>query len=101
MAHTFLALDTTLIPQSTKNNIPTYNQGLFSNDGSRLLIDGYNDARSLVHPLATLTAWLQWELNPQLIIDQLISTAIEYTHIEILAEKADVNSIWYQPEVIT
>ena len=45
MAHTFLSLDMDLIPQSTKDNVPTFWQGLFSNDQSRILIDGYNDKR--------------------------------------------------------
>ena len=113
MAHTFLSLDMGLIPQSTKNNVPTFWKGLFSNDAeydesgkmtkepSRMLIDGYNDKRELVHPMQVLQAWTQWSDNPQETITQLLSSAIEYTPIEIKAEKGDINSIWHiEPEVL-
>jgi len=95
MAHTFLALDMNLIPQSTKDNIPTFWQGLFSNDNSRMLIDGRNEEGELVHTQSTLEAWLQWSTNPQEIITQLLSTAIEYTSEQVKSEKRDMNSIWY------
>lgn len=95
MAHTFLSLDMDLIPQSTKDNVPTFWQGLFSNDQSRILIDGYNDKRELVHPKETFTTWLQWSVNPQEIITQLLSTAIEYTQKELKEEQKNIDSIWY------
>lgn len=99
MPHTFLALDMDLIPQLTKDNVPTFWQGLFSNDNSRMLIDGYNDERELVHSQVVLDAWLQWEDNPQEVQEQLLSTATEYTTEEIKAEQKDTNSIWYvEPE---
>lgn len=119
MAHTFLSLDMALIPQETKDNVPTFQQGLFSNDAeydelgkvtkepSRMLIDGYKtdkagchilDADSkkiLVHPQKTLVAWLQWSSNPQEIQDQLLGNATEYTRGEYLSLYDNVNSIWY------
>ena len=113
MSHTFLALDMNLIPQSTKdkNNVPTFWGALFSNDAeydingkmikepSRMLLDGYNEQRALVHPQATLDAWLQWSSNPQEIQDNLLAEAIEYTSAEFTALKNDVNSVWYiEPE---
>lgn len=95
MAHTFLSLDMNLIPQSTKDNVPTFWQGLFSNDNSRMLIDGRNTKRELVHPTATLTAWLQWSDNPDAILQQILYTSIEYHKSEYSTLKNDVNSIWY------
>lgn len=109
MSHTFLSLDMDLIPQSTKANVPTFWQGLFSNDAeydengmmtkepTRMLIDGYNEQGVLVHPQATLDAWLQWSGNPIVIQDQLIGEAIEYTTEELSELKLDINSIWYAP----
>lgn len=98
MSHTFLSLDMNLIPQSTKDNVPTFWKGRFSNDKSRMLIDGYNEKRELVHTQSTLSAWLQWSQNPEEIQAQLIATSIEYTKEEIKALRNDVNSIWYIEE---
>jgi hypothetical protein len=93
--HNFLALDMSLIPQSTKDYLPTFWGGRFSNDLSRMLIDGYNEKGDLVHPDITLKTWLQWSENPEEIIEQLLSTAISYTKDELLEETKDPNSIWY------
>jgi len=102
MSHTFLSLDMSLIPQSTKDNVPTFWLGLFSNDNSRMLIDGRNSNGDLVHPQAVLSAWLQWCENPTEVQEVLIATAIEYTSEQIKAEQQDVNSIWYiEPEGLT
>lgn len=98
-SHTFLALNLSLIPQTTKDNVPTFWQGLFSNDNSRMLIDGYNANGDLVHPQATLDAWLQWSVDPQAIQVALLAEASEYTKDEFMTMKADVNSIWYAEEV--
>jgi len=107
MAHTFLSLDMNLIPQATKDNVPTFWGGLFSSDGIKdadgnytqdptmLLIDGYNDNGDLVHPQETLSAWLQWESNPLETQELIISNAIEYTKAEYITLKGDVNSIWF------
>lgn len=101
MTHTFLSLDMDLIPQSTKDNLPTFYSGSFSNDNSRMLIDGYNDKRELVHTKEAFGAWLQWSGNPQEIIAQLLSSAIEYTKKEVSSEQDNINSIWYvEPEVL-
>jgi len=95
MSHTFLALNMALIPQSTKDNVPTFHQGLFSNDNSRMLIDGKNAKGEMVHPQTTLDAWLQWSPNPREIQDALLAEAPEYTVAEFNVLKNDVNSIWY------
>lgn len=97
--HTFLALDMSLIPQTTKDNVPTFWQGLFSNDGSRMLIDGRNKKGELVHTTQVLHAWTQWSEDPQAVIDELLATATEYTAGQIKTEQQDINSIWYfEPE---
>jgi hypothetical protein len=95
MAHTFLSLDMYLIPQSTKDNVPTFYGGLFSKDNSRMLIDGRNVKGELVHPEQVLLAWTQWSDNPTEIIQVLLDDAIEYTPEEFRAIKNDVNSIWH------
>lgn len=93
--HTFLSLDMALIPQETKDYVPTFWLGLFSNDKSRMLIDGRNEKGELVHPQATIDAWLQWEDDPQATLVLILSTAIEYTSTDINTLKSDVNSIWH------
>lgn len=99
MTHTFLALNIDLIPQTTKDKVPTFSQGLFSSDNSRMMIDGYNAQGVLVHPQATLDAWLQWSADPQATQAALLTAASEYTKDEFMVLKADVNSIWYvEPE---
>tara|TARA_R110002051_G_scaffold274470_1_gene335190 strand:- start:555 stop:863 length:309 start_codon:yes stop_codon:yes gene_type:complete len=95
MSHTFLSLDVELIPQETKDNVPTFCEGMFSNDKSRMLIDGRNPKGVIVHPLSTLKSWTQWSNNPDAIIQALIDSALEYTAEEIKAEQKNVNSIWY------
>ena len=95
MSHTFLSLDMVLIPQSTKDNVPTFYKGMFSNDNSRMLIDGRNKNGELVHPIQVLKAWTQWSDDPQQVIDDIISASVEYTREQIKAEQVDVNSIWY------
>lgn len=93
--HTFLSLDMNLIPQSTKDNVPTFWKGLFSNDNSRMLIDGKNEKGELVHPIQVLQAWLQWSDNTNTLIQSLLDSAIEYTTQEIQTEQQNINSIWY------
>jgi hypothetical protein len=95
-----------LIPAETKSNVPTFWMARFSNDGvkddsgkyivepSRMLIDGYNEERKLVHPDSTFSKWLQWSNNPQSIVELLLSTAIEYTTLDLTLEQSKVNSIW-------
>lgn len=95
MAHTFLSLNMNLIPQDTKDNVPTFWVGFFSNDSSRMLIDGYNEARELVHPQATFDAWLQWSDNPRETQESILSSAIEYTQEEYQENKINPDSIWF------
>lgn len=109
--HTFLSLNMSLIPQSTKDTAKAFWSGMFSNDAvydqqgnmtmepSRMLIDGRNAQGELVHTDATFNKWLQHEANPQAIKELIISNAIEYTPEEIQNEKNDVNSIWYIEQV--
>ncbi len=99
MSHTFLSLDMELIPQTTKDNVPTFWNGMFSSDNSRMLIDGKNDKGEMVHPLSTLRAWTRWSNSPDEVILSLIDSAIEYTIEEIRAEQQDINSIWYIEQV--
>ena len=101
MAHSFLSLDMNLIPQSTKDNVPTFYSALFSNDNSRMLIDGRNGNGELVHPMTVLLAWTQWSANPSEAVQAILDDAIEYTTGEFNALRSDVNSIWYvEPEAL-
>ena len=101
MAHSFLSLDMNLIPQTTKDNVPTFYSALFSNDNSRMLIDGRNGNGELVHPMTVLLAWTQWSANPSEVVQAILDDAIEYTAAEFNALRSDVNSIWYvEPEAL-
>ena len=101
MAHSFLSLDMNLIPQSTKDNVPTFYSALFSNDDSRMLIDGRNGNGELVHPMTVLLAWTQWSANPSEAVQAILDDAIEYTIDEFNALRSNVNSIWYvEPEAL-
>lgn len=109
--HTFLALDVALIPQQTKDNIPTFWNAVFSKDGvknddgswlkepSRMLLDGYNDNRELVHSNYVLMYWLQWEDDPSSKLSEILSTAIEYTKEQYKTEKLNPLSIWYEEDL--
>ncbi len=119
MSHNFLALDNSKVPNETKLNVPSYSE-LLSADQSRILIDGYKldangeyvlftgqrldldgnlinvvNERVIAHLTLTFQMWLQWSENRQAIFDELLSTAIEYTKAEVIAERKNVNSIWY------
>jgi hypothetical protein len=95
MSHTFLSLDMNLIPQSTKDGQPDFWKQLFSNDNSRVLLDGYNSSRDLVHPNAVLMAWLAGEGDPEATLELILSDAVEYTREEYWIRGADISSIWY------
>lgn len=95
MAHTFLSLDMNLIPQATKDNVPTFCSALFSNDNTRMLIDGRNDKGELVHSWEALLSWLQWETDPLITLNVIVDNSIEYTAQEFAALKSDVDSIWH------
>ena len=101
MSHTFLSLDMELIPQETKDNVPTFYSALFSNDNSRMLIDGRNGNGELVHPMTVLLAWTQWSANPSEAVQAILDDAIEYTAAEFNALRSNIDSIWYvEPEAI-
>ena len=102
MSHSFLSISTDLIPQETKDNIPTFHMGLFSNDKSRMLIDGYNAKGEIVHPKSVMLSWLQWDIDPESVLEDILSDAVEYTKEQIKAEQRDTKSIWYveQEELI-
>ena len=103
MSHTFLSIKTELIPQETKDNLPEYGACLFSNDGSRVLIDGYNELNEFVMIQETINNWLQWSSNPAAIIAIMMhpDNVINYSKAEIRAEQLDVNSIWYAPPEVS
>ncbi len=92
--HTFLSIDMNMIPQSTKDNVPTFWLGVFSKDYSRMLLDGKSNG-NLVHSMETLRAWTQWSEDPEEVVRKLLYTAIEYTKLEILEEQQNPTSIWY------
>tara|TARA_R110002096_G_C14257075_1_gene694318 strand:+ start:98 stop:373 length:276 start_codon:yes stop_codon:yes gene_type:complete len=89
-----------LIPQATKDNVPTFASSLFSNDNSRVLMDGYNELHDMVHTTETSLAWLQWETDPASTLETILASAIEYTYDEYIIEKNDVSSIWYAEELV-
>lgn len=97
--HDFVAIKVSDIPESTKANITTFGNLPFSNDFSRVLLDGYNEQNKLVHPDWVLNAWLQWEPEETRadIIDNLLSGAIRYTKEDLEAERRNTESIWYTP----
>ena len=86
--YTFLSLDKSLIKPNIRNNAQSF--GLLSNDGSRCLIDGYNDKGELVTELA-FKNWIKIPEHANADAALILSTAIEYTKEEIQAEKADTN----------
>ena len=100
MSHTFLSLDMSLIPEATRDNVPTFWKGLFSNDGKRMMIDGRDKKGDLVHPDNTLLKWLQWEADPIKTKNMIIDSSIEYTAKEYESLRNDINSIWYVKEVL-
>ena len=104
MAHSFISIKTSLIPQATKDNLPEYGSCLFSNDGTdiveptRVLIDGYNELNNSVLAQQTINTWLQWSPNPAAIIAVIMhpDNVVVYTKAQIRAEKSDSSSIWYE-----
>lgn len=98
MAHSFLAVRVSDIPVETVTNLLQFEQMLYSSDGARLMLDGYNADRQIVHDPAVLSAWVQWEPDPAATIAQLIAGAVEYTYDEYTIEKNTPTSIWYIDE---
>jgi len=83
---TYLAIPVAVIPDWTKQNIPTYPLGLFSNDGAYMLIDN-------AHPLSTYEKWL----GPNIaLLDSIIAASTVYSHDEINELKLQPDSIWFR-----
>ena len=82
MAHSFLSLDMNIIPQSTKDNVPTFNSALFSNDNSRMLIDGRNGKGELVHPMTVLQTLVK--LYKQYLMTLSNIQQMNFTHLEVM-----------------
>ena len=96
--HTFLSLKMDLIPQATKENVPSFWFTKISEDGSCLLIDGYDEQGSCVINNATWLDWLQWETNPEATKNLIVAEAIEYTQEEMFESFSDITSVWYSPD---
>lgn len=84
--HTYLAIPVSVIPQWTKDNIPTYPYGYFSNNNSYMLIDN-------AHPESTYFKWLGPNAN---LLPDILNASIVYSQEEINQLKEDPLSIWYR-----
>lgn len=102
MSYSYMPLNMNLIPESTKNNIPTFWGGTFSSDNTRKIEPGYHSDGTIAHDITTLLAWLQWEVDPQATLNLILEEAKQHemTKEQFQEAKNNVNSIWYiQPEV--
>lgn len=89
--HSFLSIPVSAIPEETKNNMPTYDKGYFSNDGSQLLID---DA----HPDETFAKWLGMISDEQGCAEKIAyirSLSTPYSKEQFQEELNNPESIWY------
>ena len=99
--HTFLSVDLSLLPLGVRYSANSKALGLFSNEdeSTRLLIDGYligsdgeylldDGGKVLVHTDGVMNSWSNSHT-------EIIASAIEYTEDQYLAEKSNINSIWY------
>jgi hypothetical protein len=85
--HNYLIVPTSIIPEYSKNNVPFYDMGRFSNDGTYLLMD---DA----HPLTTMQKWL----GPNFAMyDEFRAMCQSVTAEEFAAMQNDSSSVWYAP----
>ncbi len=82
---TYLAIPVSIIPEWTKQNVPTYPLGRFSNDGQYMLIDN-------AHPLGTYERWLGPNIG---LLDSIIAASTLLTHDEVVSLSADSGSIWH------
>lgn len=85
MAHSFLAIPVSIIPEWTKINVPTYNLGCFSNDFSMMLIDN-------AHTEQTYKRWLGPNFEQ---LPNIMANSTELTHEQLIQLQNDSNSIWY------
>lgn len=83
--HNFLMIPVSVIPQWTKDNVPTYSAGMFSNDGQFMLID---DA----HPETTYLRWLGPNADQ---LPAVLAASTSITVLEIKQMSADPQSIWF------
>lgn len=83
--HKFLMIPVSVIPQWTKDNVPTYGAGMFSNDGQFMLID---DA----HPETTYLRWLGPNADQ---LPAVLAAATRVTKSEFEQLLADPLSSWY------
>ena len=82
--HGFLIIPTSIIPEWTKKNVPTYHMGRFSNDGAFMLID---DA----HPEATYRKWLGPNIGA---LDGILAAAVSVTAEDFKALEASQPGLW-------
>jgi len=85
MMHGFLIIPTSVIPEWTKQNVPTYRMGRFSNSGAYMLID---DA----HPAATYAKWLGPNADQ---LPDILAAATSVSAAGFAALLADPSSDWY------
>jgi hypothetical protein len=83
--HGFLIIPTSIIPEWTKKNVPTYHLGRFSNDGAFMLID---DA----HPATTYAKWLGPNIAE---LDTIMDASSPVTAEQINILSLDPSSIWF------
>lgn len=83
--HKFIVIPTAVIPQWTKDNVPTYSLGCFSNDGGLMLID---DA----HTIDTYQKWLGPNFN---LLDSIMAASQKVTAEELASLRSDPQSVWY------
>lgn len=83
---TYLAIPVEIIPDWTKQNVPTYSLGRFSNDGAYMLIDN-------AHPISTYEKWLGPNIG---LLDSIIAASYSLAQEEFAALALDPQSIWYE-----
>ena len=85
MAHSFLAIPVNIIPEWTKQNVPTYGMGYFSNDNQFMLIDN-------AHTDVTYARWLGPNFDQ---LPNIIANSTELAYEQLLQLQNDSDSIWY------
>lgn len=83
--HRFLILPVAVVPEWTKQNVPTYPQARFSNDGQYMILD---DA----HPETTYRKWLGPNADQ---LSSVMSAAVSVTADEFKELESDTGSVWF------
>ena len=83
--HSFLILPVAAVPEWTKQNVPTYPQSRFSNDGQFMILD---DA----HPESTYMKWLGPNTAQ---LGAVMAATVSVTAEEIKKMARDPLSIWF------